>query len=196
MSQAKASPAASTSAGGRTVQGGTVASSLRMSLAALLVATMPGCSLIFTRGPQPELHARPECTESVAAPVVDTVLAALSVTLLGLGIAAEAESSTPCTGEFCSLNGIGQGSGWIAIAAGAATGILFTTSAVVGYQRTSACRASLEPNALLPRPKASLLPVSPGEACAAVGDAPRTCPGLARRDESPVGRGRVQLNKL
>jgi hypothetical protein len=99
-----------------------------MSLAALFVAAIPGCSLILTEGPQPELHPPPQCTTSVAAPVVDTVLAAFSVTLLGLGIAAEAESSTPCTGEFCSLNGVGEGAGWVAIAAGAA---------VVGYQRTS-----------------------------------------------------------
>ena len=167
-----------------------------MSVAALFVAAFPGCSLIFTKGPQPELHPPPQCTESVAAPVVDTVLAALSVTLLGLGIAAEAESSAPCAGQFCSLNGVGQGTGWIAIAAGAATGILFTTSAVVGYQRTSACRASLEPNALLPRPKASLLPALPVEAFGAVDDAPRICPGLPRRDESPVGIGRLPLDKL
>ena len=167
-----------------------------MSLAAVFVAALPGCSLILTKGPQPELHPPPECTTSVAAPVVDTVLAALSFTLLGLGVAAETESSAPCTGEFCSLNGIGQGSGWIAIAAGAATGILFTTSAVVGYQRTSACRASLEPNSLLPRPRASLLPALPVEACGGVGDAPRTCRAFARRDHSPVASGRLRLDEL
>jgi hypothetical protein len=55
-------------------------------------------------------------------------------------------------------------------------GALFTTSAVVGYQTTSACRASLKPNALLPQPRASHLPASPSEVCAPVSDAPRVCP--------------------
>jgi hypothetical protein len=148
---------------------------LRISSATLALVASPGCSLILTKGPQPELHPPPECTSSVAAPVVDTVLAALSFTLLGLGVAAETEASAPCKGEFCSLNGISQGAGWIAIAAGAATGILFTTSAVVGYQRTSACRASQEPNALLPQARTLLLPVSPAKACAPLDDAPRVC---------------------
>ena len=161
----------------RAVRGGRGGFGFHIPLKAFVVAAASGCSLIFTKGPQPELHPLPECTQSVAAPVTDTVLAALSVTLLGLGVAAETESSAPCTGEFCSLNGIGQGAGWIGIAAGAAMGILFTTSAVVGYQRTSACRASLEPNALLPQPKASLVPASPAaETCGVAGDAPRVCP--------------------
>jgi hypothetical protein len=176
-------------------RGGSVKANLRILLTTLLLVPSPGCSLIFTKGPQPELHPPPECTQSVAAPVTDTVLATLSVALLGLGVAvvADTSSSPSCpTGGlyYCSNTGrdAEAGFGLGAIVAGAALGALFTASAVVGYQQTSACRASLEPNALLPQPKASLLPASPAEACEAVRDAPRVCRGLARRDESPGGK--------
>jgi hypothetical protein len=148
-------------------------STLRISLATLFLGACPGCSLIFTHAPQPDVHPPPECTTSVAAPVVDTVVATASATLLGFGAAAAATPCTPGDVNFC---GLGQAAGWGAIVVGAVTGILFTTSAVVGYQRTSACRASLEPNALLPQPSASLLPASSVEVCASVGDAPRSCP--------------------
>jgi hypothetical protein len=153
-----------------------VNSVLRISLATLSVVASPGCSLIFTRGPQPEVHPAPECTASVAAPVVDTVLATASVTLLGLGVGAASTSCTGGSGPYPDFCGSVQQGGWGAVVVGAAMGALFITSAVVGYQRTSACRSSLEPNAMLPQPRASLLPASPAEACAPVGDAPRTCP--------------------
>lgn len=155
--------------------GGVVNSLLRISLATVLVVASPGCSLIFTHGPQPEVHPAPECTASVAAPVVDTVLATAGVTFLGLGVAAVATSCTGGSGQYPNFCGIGQDGGWVAVAVGAAMGALFITSAVVGYQRTSACRASLEPNALLPQPRASLFPASPAGGCAPVGDAPRMC---------------------
>jgi hypothetical protein len=149
---------------------------LRISLAMLILGVSSGCSLIFTKGPQPEMHPPTGCTSSVGAPVADTVLATASVVLLGLGVAAIADSSSSCTGEFCGIgNGAGQAVGVGAVIVGALSGILFTTSAVVGYQRTSACRASLEPDALLPRPTASLLPAPLVEACAQVDDAPRVC---------------------
>lgn len=146
----------------------------------LIAATTPGCSLIFTKGPQPELHPPPECTASVAAPVTDTVLATLSVALLGLGVAGvvDSNSTRPCTpnSSLCSFgNGTESTFSWGAVVAGAALGALFTASAVVGYQRTSACRASREPNALLQQPRAALLRASPVEACVPVSDAPRVC---------------------
>jgi hypothetical protein len=160
-----------------------VNSVLRISLAALFVVASPGCSLIFTKGPQPELHPQRyadlhgttplECTASVAAPVVDTTLAVVSFALLGLGVAGAATHDQPNCEFLC---GTEQAFGWVAVIVGAAMGALFTYSAVVGYQRTSACRASLEPNALLPQPRASLLPASPADACGAMDDAPRACP--------------------
>jgi hypothetical protein len=154
---------------------------LRISVATLILITSPACSLIFTKGPQPETKPAPECTTSVAAPVADTVLATASVVLLGLGVAAIADATAPCKGEaFCGIgSGAGEAVGIGAILVGALSGTLFTTSAVFGYQRTSACRASLEPNALPPSapaiPATSLLPTAPSEACTRVSDVPRVC---------------------
>ena len=121
---------------------------LRIGLAALLLVASPACSLIFTSGPEPGVYPLHDCPTSVIAPVSDTVLAAASVTWLVVG-AVDAAANQSLAG------------GWVAVAAGAAMGALFTTSAVLGYQRTSDCRASLEPSALPPRPKATLLPASP-----------------------------------
>jgi hypothetical protein len=150
-----------------------------MATALPLLVTSSACSLIFTKGPQPEVHPPPECTTSVDAPVMDTVLATASLTLLGLGVA-EAATSCPAGphvgGDYC---GLPQAAGWLGIAVGTALGALFISSAVVGYQRTSACRASLEPNAMLPQPKPSLLPATPFDACVAVSDEPRVCPRVA-----------------
>jgi len=167
----------------------------RISLAALFLAASPGCSLIFTKGPQPELHPAPECTTSVAAPVTDTVWAIAGATLLGVGVAAVATSCAGGRGQFIVENycGIDEAAGWGAVIAGTVVGALFTTSAVVGYQRTSACRSSLEPNALLPRPRASLLQASPERACMASGDAPRVCAGALLL---PGGAGVVALGSL
>jgi hypothetical protein len=155
-----------------------VNSVLRISLAALVLAVSPGCSLIFTKGPEPEVNPPPECTTSVVAPAVDTVMVAASVALVIAGVSTV---SSQCTSGF-SLNfcGLNQGVGLGAVIAGALSGVLFTTSAVVGFNRTSACRASLEPNALPPPapvvPATSLFPASPTKACAPMGDAPRLCP--------------------
>ena len=44
---------------------------------------------------------------------------------------------------------------------------------MVGYQRTRVCRASLEPNAMLPHPKASVVPAPSVGDYALIGDAPR-----------------------
>ena len=137
---------------------------------ALILLGSPGCSYIFTKGPQPELNPRPECTTSVAAPVVDTVFGVLGVGLLGLAVAEEA---TSCTGDYC---GIGKSTAGVAAVVGGAMGALFISSAVVGYERTSSCRASLEPGFV----PTSALPSShpdepPVEGCAPLGDAPRLC---------------------
>jgi hypothetical protein len=150
----------SSGCGGYLFQGGRV-STLRIVLAAFLLVGSPACSLLFTSGPEPVVYPLHDCPTSVIAPVSDTVLAAASATWLAIG-AADAAANQSTAG------------GWVAVAAGAAMGALFTTSAVLGYQRTSACRTSLEPNPPLAPPRTSLL--KPPLTCAAVGDAPRVCP--------------------
>jgi hypothetical protein len=149
----------------------------RVLLATLILAVGPGCSLIFTRGPDPEAKPPPECTTSVAAPVVDTVLAVGSFALLGVGIAELGTTCQPNGFDFCS---IGQATGWVAVIAGAVTGILFTSSAAVGYTRNSACRSFMDTRGPSPptpvEPPKSLLKHGSAQACEAVGDAPRACP--------------------
>jgi hypothetical protein len=141
------------------------------SLTLVLVAS-PGCSLVYTRGPHPEIHPPPECTTSLAAPAADTALAVLSLTLLGLGVASAAVRCPECGG----LDVVGLG----AVVLGTGFGALFTTSAAVGYGRTGACRSLKESNRPPPPapPPASstLLRALPSAACGPLGDAPRVCP--------------------
>jgi len=157
-------------------------SMLRISLATLALVASPGCSLIFTKGPQPQANPPPECTASVAAPVADTVIAAAS---FALAVAAAVVAAPGCPppnpggSELCGFNKLA----WFPAAGAAATTVLFTASAVVGYQRTSACGDSLAPDARpVPGPSlpgTSSLLDSQVKGCARVGDAPRVCTNAA-----------------
>jgi hypothetical protein len=154
---------------------------IRIGGLTLLVAASPGCSFIFTRGPdatsyaqrspEPDRVSAPACTSSVAAPVVDTALATLSLALVGAGIFAAS--------AFSGFDDSSQAVGVYFIIGGAATGAVFTASAVAGYQRTAACRATLESKALLPQPRASLLLPPPVDGCGPAGETPRLCSSVA-----------------
>ena len=161
--------------------------SLHIAVAAVFLLTTPGCSLILTKGPQTEVHPPPECTTSNAAPVADTVLASLSVLLLGFGVLGLSALAAGGVAEGCPVSGCNNSSlataGWVSLSAavvGLVMAPLFTVSAVNGYQRTSACRASLAPKAVPPPapgvPTAFLLPASPVEGCPRADDAPRVLP--------------------
>jgi hypothetical protein len=152
----------------------------------LLVVGTEGCSYAFTRGPQPSLPAgpgpetsrpqTPECTSSVAAPVVDTVLSTLSVAIFVAGIAALATPEPSCSGGSFGCLQLNQSVGWTGIIAGGLTSTLFIASAVTGYGRTADCRAAKEASARLPPPTASVPPsFVPLEGCGSVGDVPRVC---------------------
>jgi len=154
-----------------------VGPSLRAALAALLlVCSSPGCSLFLTKGPEPDLKPPPECTSVVEAPVIDTILAASSV---ALAVVLANSASAPCPssqngfGSFC-FNGVG----WVGAAGAGLLALLFTSSAIVGYVRTSDCRASLAGTHAPPKtpPKSSFLPGSAPDGCSDMGDAPRVCP--------------------
>lgn len=149
---------------------------------AALLAVSPGCSLILTRGPpasSAEYSQRDEsaCTESVAAPVADTVIA---TALLALTAWAIVEAAQPCphppqvVDSSCGWNGLL----YFPAGAGGLLGALFTTSAVVGYSRTAACRES---RGWALAQKGSSLVAMPSmrreaaEDCARTGDAPRRC---------------------
>ncbi len=159
---------------------------------ALVLAASPGCSLLFTQAPRPELHPPPPCNPLVASPVMDTVLATAGA---GLAVTGAVVASYSCGGGPQSVDsnaycGLHQAFGYGALISGALVSALFTTSAVLGYQRTAACRALAESTGPAPAarevPSALLLSASPVEGCGRGGDTPRRCPsrGVSWREGS------------
>jgi hypothetical protein len=133
-------------------------------------AANTGCSFAYTRGPEPAVHPPPPCTPSNEAPITDTIFAALSVGAVVAGTVAMKNGDLG-TG----LAGLGA-----TILGGFGT-LGFTTSAVVGYTRTAACRDWLEEHpkyAPLMRPGRPLGPSSllgPAPMCPSERDAPLLC---------------------
>jgi hypothetical protein len=130
-----------------------------------------GCSLLYTKGPQPELHPPPACTTSNDAPITDTVFAVLSVGAVTGGLIAYKNGNLG-TG----LLGAGG-----AILGGVGT-LVFTPSAVIGYNRTAACRAWVEGGSKAVPATPARAGQSPGywllvpaPECSSRGDAPLLC---------------------
>ena len=98
----------------------------RMQWLALLALT--GCSAVFVDGPAP---MKPTCTESYAAPVVDTVIVALAVSVLVL-VATSSSRGDDGDGEVARL-ALGVPSGVV--------GFSYSISALHGYKSVGACRA-------------------------------------------------------
>jgi hypothetical protein len=150
---------------------------LRLALVTPLLVAHLGCSLFLTQAPEPDIHPPPPCNTYLAAPVTDTILASASVGFMAFGVVV---ATKPC-GSSCTAPVVGLS----AVLAGALTGALFTTSAVVGYERTSGCRALEKskgtPPAAPGAPSAFLLDDSPPKACAPGGDTPRQCPSATAR---------------
>jgi hypothetical protein len=184
----QASARSATPSTGEAPGGGLLGARLRTALATLLVVGSPGCSLVFTKGPEPEVQPAPQCTTSNMAPIADTVLAtgATTVSILGIVLA-----TTPCPpGSWGCYNSVG----WIGAAAYGALAILFTASAVTGYTRTKACRASLVVDAVPPPgasvPETSFLALPPTPNCLESADAPRVCAlALSSRPAWETGEG-------
>jgi hypothetical protein len=153
---------------------------LRVGLLTLVIVLNPACSLILTKGPQQEALPPPECTTSNGAPIADAVLAVASAGVATLGVMLGVEAQ--CDQYHCPKPSESPppAMGWGIAAFGVASAALFTTSAVVGFKRTAACREfqSHSPVSLggvgtavefLP------LALSRVPACPAGGDAPRLC---------------------
>ena len=107
-----------------------------MRLAVLAVAVvLHGCSLVSVRGaPSVDTGVRPlGCTTSVAAPVLDTVPAAILL-LITTSVVADISNDPPGS-EGRALAG-----GLVAIVFGI-PGVVLAGSAVYGYTRTARCRA-------------------------------------------------------
>jgi len=146
------------------------------------------CSLVYTRGPQPEVQPPPECTTWNTSPTADTVLAVLSVgaVVAGAFLYADAEHQGGSASFDQGLGGVG------AMVIGGVGTLVFVPSAIVGYTRTAACRASLEAKPQQPAPPSpplSSLLLVPPQGCPTLGDVPRTCSSTAPWGPSAVALG-------
>jgi hypothetical protein len=118
-------------------------------LLASLAATASGCSFVAVRRPpKPPPDAALECTESRAAPVADTVGAALTAFVglvaypVCLGTVSAATQAAPGDRECAP----------VAVAAAAVTAT-YVASAIYGYRSTGECRRlQAERRALPPAP--------------------------------------------
>lgn len=145
------------------------------------------CSFVYTKGPQPEVQPPPECTTSNKAPIADTVFAAASVAAVVAGSILYADAAGSC----CHSLESGYAT-LFPVAIGGLGILVFTPSAIVGYNRTAACRDSLEAKPQQPAspgpPLSSLLRVPP-HGCPMLGDAPRVCSSAASWEPSAVVLG-------
>ena len=170
------------------------------STAALLmlvvfVQASAGCSLIFTKGPQPEVQPPPPCTTDNGFPIADTVIAVASVAAVVAGAVVYANGTTRHNcGWFCGFGEEVGGAGAMLI--GGIGTVIFTPSAIVGYMRTSDCRAWLEANPQYAPPPSPSTPQSssllvPPQGCPTLGDVPRMCSSTAPWGPSAVVLGDV-----
>src|SRR4051794_12419013 len=111
---------------------------LSAALLACLAASSSGCSLLFTtKAPSPVLLPEHpiDCTDSVAAPVLDTICAAYfaanGIYLATLPDCANAGIGQSCFSSSAKTGGILLSVGLLALCAG---------SAVSGYSSTAQCR--------------------------------------------------------
>ena len=138
-----------------------------------------GCSLLYTKGPEPRVHPPPACTSSNDAPITDTVLAVVSVGTVVAG-SIIAHNTGNCGGSGCGLSNGFTGGGMLVL--GGIGTLVFVPSAITGYSRTADCRAWLEENSTHAPPR----PPGPGQShgswllvpppqCSRRGDAPLLC---------------------
>lgn len=121
---------------------------MRRSLLLSLLLLVPGCSFWAVRGPDRSAAQGGNCTSSVAAPVIDGVLAAGAFT--GGVLAASAPS---CPGCFLDFTPAEHGSGAVLIG----LGVLEAAAATYGGIRVAAChevkaRLAIPPGQLRPAP--------------------------------------------
>jgi len=157
-------------------------------LAAVLASTSAGCSLLYVKGPQPEVKPPPPCTTSNALPVEDVILAGTSVVVLTTGAILHANETVGSADH-------GKGAGLMVV--GGIGALFFATSAIVGYSRTADCRAWLESEVRTAELPATPTPASflaPSLRCPTKRDVPRLCLGEAAWDSRVVvvGEARAQ----
>lgn len=103
-----------------------------LALSALLTGA-PGCSIVLVQGP-PRGHeqlASVPCTRSNAVPLLDAALAGTSLFVGGVLLAGTGGSTTSWVGSYTVV-----GAGF------ALEGLAFGASSLIGFHRTSRCRAA------------------------------------------------------
>jgi hypothetical protein len=140
-----------------------------------VVVVLSGCSFMFVSGPPPNHEQLPSfsCSESRAAPVVDTILAALQV--LNLATAA-GNTDEEWNNRF---NGNPPISRDTAVPLYVATTVLTTVSAYYGYKNTGECRAAKEQAAARYMQYAPPPYAPPGSPYAPASPSPYAPPGAA-----------------
>jgi len=112
---------------------------------ALLLAHTTGCSLVVVRGPPDSpvgpADAPPACTTSRAAPIADVVAGGVA-SALGLGLLVGSGASRPCTGFGCLGSEVARDTAQTVGPVLLAAGLVGVLSGVIGFQRTSQCRAA------------------------------------------------------
>ncbi len=100
------------------------------------IALLGGCSFFLVSGPSPHASHDADCTESRAAPIIDTLATVGFGALAVAGLAAHPN----CTDGDCAASnlgaGVANGIGAVALLPTAIYGI----SALAGYRNTAACR--------------------------------------------------------
>lgn len=106
----------------------------RAALPTAVAVLVQGCSALFVRPPQREsMGEPPQCTESLAAPVVDSLVASAALVLAGASLEASlSPSGAPGEKPNASLPIL---SAALALAVGA--------SAVHGFRATGRCREAV-----------------------------------------------------
>ena len=151
---------------------------LWLLVAAVHGAVSTGCSLIHTKGPQPEVQPPPPCETSNNLPVADTVLAVASVGAVVAGSVVYSQNAhKSCGFDFgCAMT---PGAGIGLVVAGGVGTLVFVPSAIVGFMRTADCRAWLQANpqyAPPPSPPPPSPPPPPAETSSSLLVPVRTCP--------------------
>jgi hypothetical protein len=136
---------------------------------ALLLAHTTGCSLVFVKGPPVHpvgpADASLACTTSRAAPIADVVAGGVA-SVLGLGLLVGSGASASCAGFGCVGSEAARESARAVGPVLLAAGLVGVLSGVVGFQRTSECRAAGAmrlPQAATWRPTQDRLPLRPSE---------------------------------
>ncbi len=169
-------------------RGGARRSAAALSIVALLAWASGGCSLVYARGPQPDMHPPPPCTPSDVHAYADTALAVVSVAAaVAGGIVYANGTKKQCSGGewFCGMEEQVGGGG--ALILGGIGTLIFVPSAIVGYNRAASCRAWLQANpqyAPPPAPPEASSLLVPSRPCLTGGDAPRLCASAASWESS------------